>query len=496
MTFLAHNSPATTGTSWSLNPDRGLPAEPTTRALARDILSHTEHLPIVSMHGHVDASLLADDENFPDPAALFITPDHYLVRMLVSQGALSVADLGLHPAAGAPVGTAPASADPREIWRRVCENWYLYRGTPTRYWLEEVLIDVFGVPERLSAETADFSYDHLTELLAQPEFRPRALFDRFGIELLSTTDAADAPLDRHADLARDGWGGRVIPTFRPDPLLEPLRTDWRENIDRLSTAASTDVGDYAGFIDAIRARRQAFVAAGARATDHSHLVADTQPVSDAEAQRLFSSALTGQISPSDAASFTAHMLFQMARMSADDGLVMQIHHGVIRSHNGPLAAQYGENIGFDIPAPVEFAKALQPILETFGHARDFRLIVFTIDETTYSRELAPLAGAYPAMRLGAPWWFLDAPEAMRRFREATVETAGFYNTTGFVDDTRAFCSIPARHGLSRRIDAGYLARLVAEHRLPVDEAIDTGIDLAYRLPKSSYPPIAPMKDAK
>lgn len=468
---------------WRLDPARALPAEPGVRAIARTILDSTQTLPILSMHGHVGAELLADDDPFPDPASLFITPDHYLTRMLVSQG-IPIGDTGAGHA-----DEPRSEAEARRLWRLLFDNWRLFRGTPTRLWLEHVFVEVFGLPAPPSRETADDAFDHLTEQLSRPDYRPRALFDRFGIELLATTDAAHSRLEGHARLAADGWRERVIPTFRPDPLLEAGVAGWTAQTDLLAAAADVDVSGYDGFIDAIRRQRRLFVEHGGRATDHSHATAYAERLSHAEASRLYREARSAPLPAAAAEAFRAHMLFELAAMSVEDGLVMQLHHGVLRDHDRGLAADVGANVGFDIPTGMEFTRSLRPLLEAFGRHPDFRLIVFTIDETVYSRELAPLAGAYPAMRLGAPWWFLDAPEAMRRFREATIETAGLYNTSGFVDDTRAFCSIPARHDLSRRIDAGYLAKLVAEHRLTEQEAVDAAIDLAYRLPLASYPPI-------
>ncbi|MFC8921231.1 glucuronate isomerase [Cellulosimicrobium sp. NPDC057127] len=494
---MAHRDQAATTGTWSLHPDRALPADRELRPLAREIYAATRGLPIVSMHGHVDAGLLADDAPFGDPAELFVTPDHYLVRMLVAQstsphgapGVRGVHSLGVAPLPGAPAGTAPAETDPREIWRRFCAGWRLYRGTPTRNWLEHALVEVFDAPVPPSTETADALYDHLVDRLARPEFRPRALFDRFGLEILATTDPAQASLADHARLAADGWGARVVPTFRPDPLLHVDREDWADQVAALGVAAGVDVVDYRSYLDALRRRRAAFVAAGARATDHGHLSADTTPLDDADAARILDAALRGEVTADEARAFSAHMLFQMAAMSADDGLVMQLHPGVLRDHCDGILRAYGPDKGYDIPGRTDYVRSLRPVLEAFGHHPRFRMIAFTVDETSFSRELAPLAGVYPALRLGAPWWFLDTPDGMRRFREAVTDTAGFYNTSGFVDDTRAFCSIPARHDLARRIDAGHLARLVAEHRLDLDEAAETAVDLAYHLPRASYPPL-------
>jgi glucuronate isomerase len=465
---------------WVLHPDRALPAEPTQRAIARELYGAIAGLPIISMHGHIDVGSIRRNDAFGDPAELFIIPDHYVVRMLVSQG-LRHQDLGVRSLDGSAVET-----DHREVWRRFAENWKLFRGTPSRYWMEHELVEIFGVTEEPSAQTADSIYDHLSATLARPEFRIRDLIDRFGIEILSTTDAPDSDLADHAALAADGWGERVVPTFRPDNFFHPHRSTWRADVASLAEASGIEVTDYTSFLAALRQRRNAFVHAGARATDHGHLRADTTPLDPADAQRIFAAALAGPVDEAASLAFAGNMLFESARMSVEDGLVMQLHPGVQRDHSEQVFASLGSDNGFDIPEAVEYTRSLQPLLNAFGHEPGFRMILFTVDETVYSRELAPIAGAYPSVRLGAPWWFLDSPGGMARYRELTTETAGFYNTSGFVDDTRAFASIPARHDLARRIDAGFLAKLVAEHRLSLDEAAETAIDLTYNLPLASY----------
>ncbi len=465
---------------WTLHPDRALPAEPALRGVARTIYSRSSALPLVSMHGHVDAAMLAADAPFGSPADLLVSPDHYLVRMLISQGVP-------HDALGVPRRDGgPVEADPREVWRTFCAHWHVFRGTPSRYWLEHVLVEVLGVRARPSSSTADALYDEISARLATDSFRPLALAERFRLEMLATTDSAVATLDEHAALAARGWGERIVPTFRPDPLLEVGRLGWARDVGLLAERAGVAVDSYTGFVAALEARRAAFAAAGARATDHGHLSADTTPMSAAAANRVFDAALRGTVTDAEAAAFTAHMLHEMARMATEDGLVMQLHTGVLRNHDRRVHAERGSDVGYDIPVPGEFTRALRGLLESFGHHPRLRLVVFTVDETAFTRELAPLAGVYPAMLLGAPWWFLDTADGMRRFREAVTDTAGFYNTSGFVDDTRAFLSIPARHDLSRRVDAGYLARLVVEHRLDMDEAIETAVDLAYRLPRRVY----------
>jgi len=468
-------------TSLQIDSDRALPFPAEQRKIAREIYDETSGLPLICMHGHVEPEVFADDIPFADPAQLLIVPDHYVFRMLASQG-IDPSSLGVPRPDGGAVET-----DSRKIWRTFCENWKLYRGTPSRYWLEHELVEVFGVDLVPSAETADAIYDQIATCVADPQFRPRALLDRFNIEVISTTDSATSELPHHAKLAADGLGERVLPTFRPDALVYLDRPAWRADVAELARVSGIDTASYSGYLDALRQRRAVFVEAGARATDHGHLLADTTPMDASAATELYARVLGGkEPNQAEVDAFAANMLFQMAEMSCEDGLVMQIHPGVLRDHSTAILRKHGSDKGYDIPVRTEFTRALRPMLDRFGIDPRFRVILFTVDETAYSRELAPIAGTYPSVRLGAPWWFLDSPEGMRRFRESATETAGFYNTSGFVDDTRAYASIPARHDLSRRVDAGFLARLVLEHRLGVDEAVETAVDLAYRLPKESY----------
>lgn len=464
-----------------LHPDRALPADANQRAIARRIYEQVKDQPLISMHGHVDAAVFAEDQPFADPAHLLIVPDHYVCRMLYSQGMLPE-QMGIPRVDGGPTET-----DSRTIWRHFCANWKLFRGTPSRFWLESEFATVFGVTDEPSAENADALYDQIAAVLADPGFRPQALLDRFNIELISTTDAAGSDLAHHASLAAQGLGSRVLPTFRPDAVVYLDRTDWEPSIAALAEASGLDTSSYAGYLAALKQRRQAFVEAGALASDHGHYYADTTPLPEATASEIYERRVAGgAVSEAEVHAFAAHMLFQMAAMARDDGLVMQLHPGVLRDHHAGVFAAHGQDKGYDIPVACEYTRALRPMLDAFGTDPAFRCIIFTIDETVYTRELAPMAGVYSAMRIGAPWWFIDSPEGMRRFFETATETAGFANMSGFVDDTRAYCSIPARHDLYRRISAGHLARLVAEHRLGEDEAIDTAIDLAYRLPKLAY----------
>ena len=464
-----------------MHPDRLFPADPGVRGLARSIYSVVRDVPIISPHGHLDPALLVENTSFTDPSSLFVTPDHYVTRML---HALGVDLARISPQRGHDDGGAPS---PREVWRLFCEHWASFRGTPSRYWIESELIDVFGVSVQPAPDTADALYDELVAKLASPEFRPRALFKRFRIEVIATTDDPCSELAAHRSLAADTtWTGRVVPTFRPDNYLDPAADDWQRRVALLGTAADADTGDYDGYIDALERRRAFFAQHGATSTDHGPADAESEPLSSAEARRIYAAALRRSATLSECTAFRRHMLGEMARMACDDGMVMQLHSGVLRNHHAPTYAAYGADRGHDIPVAAEFTRALQPLLCRYGTHPRFRLVIFTVDETTWSRELAPLAGFYPSVFVGAPWWFLDTPSAMLRFREAVTDTAGFHKTSGFVDDTRAFCSIPARHDMARRVDCGYLAGLVAAHRLSEDEAFETAHALAYRLPRDVF----------
>jgi glucuronate isomerase len=462
-----------------LHADRLLPADPGVRAIARRLFDAVRELPIISPHGHVDPRLLLENAPFPDPAALFVTPDHYVTRLLHASG-VGLDQLG--------VGREPLpEAQAREVWRHLCAHWDAYRGTPVRFWLESALGEIFGVGVRPSAETADQIYDHVAERLVTDAYRPRALYDRFRIAVLASTDDPGDDLSAHAALAVDPtWRGRVVPTFRPDRYLEPAASGWRDAVAQLGEAADVDTGDHAGYVRALEARRRYFVEHGAVSADHSHADVRTDPLDEAEAARVYRAALAGEATLGEATAFRRHMLLEMARMSCDDGLVMTLHPGVRRGHHGPTTAAYGTDTGNDIPTAIEFTDALHPLLERYGTHPGFHLVAFTVDETVFSRELAPLAGFYPALYVGVPWWFLDAPHAMRRFRAAVTETAGFSRTSGFIDDTRAFCSIPARHDMARRVDSGWLASLVAEHQMDEDEAMDTALDLVTGQPRRVF----------
>ena len=459
-----------------LHEDRLFPAQVDTLKIAKALYATVKNLPIVSPHGHTNAGWFARNEPFPDPAKLFVQPDHYVFRMLYSQG-VSMDDLEIGQA---------VIKDPRRVWRIFASHYYLFRGTPTRMWLDYSFHDLFGFEERLSEKTADLYYDTISEKLSTPGFLPRALYERFNIEVLATTDSPFDSLADHKAIRESGWKARIVPTFRPDPVVDPEFAGFAGLIAKLGEKTGEDTSTWAGYLSALRKARAHFRSLGCTATDHGHPTAQTADLPAAQAAELFGKVVSGHADAAQQELFRAQMLTEMAQMSVEDGLVMQIHPGSVRNHNRLIYERYGRDMGADIPGPTDYVHALRPLLDRFGNERDFTLILFMLDESTISRELAPLAGHYPCLRLGPPWWFHDSPEGMMRFRELATETAGFYNTVGFNDDTRAFLSIPARHDVARRIDCGFLARLVAEHRLDEDEAFEVAHDLTYGLVKKAY----------
>ncbi|MFP5209674.1 MAG: glucuronate isomerase [Acidobacteriota bacterium] len=459
-----------------IHEDRLFPADPSARKVAKALYAHVRNLPLISPHGHTQASWFAGNEPFPDPSTLFVQPDHYVFRMLYSQG-VPMDDMGIGQ---------PKIKDPRKVWRIFASHYYLFRGTPTRIWLDFAFQELFGLTERLSEKTADLYFDTIAEKLNTPEFLPRALFERFNLEVLTTTDSPLDPLLHHQAIRESGWKRRILPTFRPDPVVDPEFPNFAASIAKLGEIEGEDTASWNGYLKALRKARARFKALGCTATDHGHPTAQTADLPASEAATLYSKVLAGRADAQQQELFRAQMLTEMAQMSMEDGFVMQIHPGSVRNHNRKLYERYGRDMGADIPRPTNYVDALRPLLDRFGNETGLTIILFMLDESTISRELAPLAGHYPCLRLGPPWWFHDSPEGMMRFREQATETAGFYNTVGFNDDTRAFLSIPARHDLARRVDCAFLGRLVAEHRLEEDEAFEVAHDLAYGLPKKAY----------
>ncbi|MGV8952123.1 MAG: glucuronate isomerase [Cypionkella sp.] len=463
-----------------LDANRLFPIEPQARALARGLYDGIKALPIVSPHGHTDPRWFAENAAFPDPAQLFVTPDHYVFRMLHSQG-VPLESLGVPRVDGGSVET-----DGRKIWQLFAENYYLLRGTPSSLWVDHAFAEVFGLEARFGPETAEAFYDHIADCLTQSEFRPRALFERFNIEVIATTESPLDDLRWHRMIRQSGWSGRVVTAYRPDSVVDPEFQGFAVNLALFGEITGEDCTTWQGYLAAHRKRRAYFISFGATSSDHGHPTARTENLSQGEAEALFDRVKGGEATPAEAEAFRGQMLTEMARMSLEDGLVLQIHPGSVRNHHGGTMARFGRDKGFDIPSRTDYVGNLRPLLEAFGTDPRLSVILFTLDETTQSRELAPLAGVYPALKLGPPWWFYDSPEGMLRFRQNTTETAGFYNTVGFNDDTRAFCSIPARHDVARRVDCAYLATLVASGRLAEDEAHEVAYDLTYRLVKKAY----------
>jgi glucuronate isomerase len=465
---------------FNLHEDRFFSPVESVRKHAREIYNSVKNLPIISPHGHVDPSIFSENKPFPNPTELFLIPDHYIYRMLYSQGIL-MESLGISTVDGSKV-----AKDPRKIWQIFADNFYLFNATPSGAWLSYEFGIIFGIKEKLNSKNAQKFYGQLQEKINSPEFLPRTLFEKFNIEALSTTDAASDDLAHHKKIKKSGWKGKIVPCFRPDAVTDLSNKNWKANLKLLEKSVKFEITSYKSFIKALEERRKYFKSVGATSTDHGVFSPYTHELSKKEVKGIFNRALKNKSTGEDAILFTAHMLMEMARMGTEDGLVMQLHPGSYRNHNQIIFEKYGLDKGCDIPMQTEYTFNLKELLNKYGNNSNFILIVFTLDETTYSRELAPLAGHYPSMKLGPAWWFHDSIEGMARYRRMITESAGFYNTVGFNDDTRAFISIPARHDLARRIDSNYLAELVAKHIITIDEAMITAKDLTYNLVKNTY----------
>lgn len=463
-----------------LHDDRFFDPDNTVRKIARELYEEVKDLPIISPHGHVDPNIFVQNKPFPNPTELFIAPDHYIYRMLYSQG-ISLDWLDIPQRKGVRIGH-----DSKKVWKIFAENYYLFAGTPSGVWLDFEFNKVFGIKEKLNGENAEKIFDEINEKLNTKEFLPRALYDKFNIEVLSTTDAATDSLSEHKQIRESEWNSRVIPCFRPDDLTNLSDPNWKDNIRLLGELVNEDINSYEKYIKAIQIRREYFRLNGATSTDHGVLSPYTHKLSLKDAEKLFQRALREETSDEDATLFNANMLMEMARMSIEDGLVMQIHPGSHRNHNSVIYNRYGLDKGCDIPQSTEYTNNLKELLNAYGNDPGLTVILFTLDETSYTRELAPLAGHYPALKLGPAWWFHDSIEGMTRYRHSITETAGFYNTVGFNDDTRAFVSIPARHDVARRVDSNYLAGQVARHIISMTQAREILHQLTYALVKKAY----------
>jgi glucuronate isomerase len=456
-----------------MHPDRLLPPDHYTRAVARRLYDHVGSESILSPHSHVDARALADDRPFADPAELLVSSDHNVTRLLHANGVA--------------LDRLRTPAHPREIWRELTSRWHLFAGTPVRHWLESELVDVFGIDIVPSAQTSDLIYDRMAEALTSPAFRPRALFKRFGISVLATTDDPADDLEAHEELADDpSFVGHVLPTFRADRYLDPANPDWRIYLLELAQASNIDCYTYAGLLAALRNRREYFIEHGATSTDSCLPDAGAQPLSDTDAERIHAARLKGTISVADAVAYRRNMLYRLAEMSTEDGLVMQLHPGVLTNHAQPMNEEYDPDNGHNLPDYTSYSQPLGPLLRDFGTNPNLHLVLYTVDEAAYSREIGPLASTYPSVFAGTPWWFLDSPAGIARFRAAVTDNAGFAKTSGFVDDTRAFCSIPARHDVARRADASFLAGLVMTHQVSENEAANIATALVRDIPARTF----------
>ncbi|MBN16373.1 MAG: glucuronate isomerase [Pelagibacterium sp.] len=462
-----------------LHPDRLFPAEPSVRAIARNLYETIAELPIVSPHGHTDPQWFAENGAFADAASLFLIPDHYVLRMLRSQN-IAYDALAVPRKDGAPV------ADARSAWRTFCTNWPLFAGTPSELWINHSLSREFGIDAPLSAQTADATFDLIGARLADADLRPLAILDRANVEMIATTEFALDPLDHHATIKAKGLGARIRTTYRPDDVTDPEAADFAANLETLAEITGEDVSTWSGMIKAHATRRAHFRAHGATATDHGVPTALTADLGPAERQALLDGALKGVLSAAEAEQFRAQMLTEMAGLSAEDGMVMQIHAGSRRATDPMLQAERGRNLGDDIPQRTDFVGGLSALLSRYGNAENFRLIAFTLDESTYARELAPMAGYWLALMVGPPWWFHDSSNGIRRYLDAMHETAGFANMAGFNDDTRALLSIAARHDVWRREVSGFLAKMVAEHKIGQATARDRARWLSYDAAKAAY----------
>lgn len=473
-------------TELTMNPDRLLGTEEKAIEVARRLYEDIKNLPIISPHGHTDPSWFNENDNFKNATDLLIRPDHYVFRMLYSQGyALETLGIPQHGELGDI--SAYLNTDPEAIWQIFADNYYLFVGTPSGYWLDSTFSEVFGFTEKLCSENAKYYYDEINRQLALDEFKPKALMDRFNIELICTTEGALDSLPHHNALKGDEFEKRVITSFRPDDVVDASREDFTQNLQALAKLTGEDTSNWHGYLTAIKKRRQYFIEHGrATATDHGHPTALTADLSTDDCQKLLTKCLENQANEHEQELFRAQMLTELAGMSIEDGLVMQIHPGAHRNHNKYVFDYFGRDKGADIPSQTEYVNALKPMLNKHGHNPKLNIILFTLDETTYSRELAPLAGHYPCLKLGPAWWFHDSPAGMLRFRQQTTETAGFYNTVGFNDDTRAFLSIPARHDVARRVDCRFLSELVMNKQITFEEAQTIAYQLTYGLVKKAY----------
>ncbi|MEN9954281.1 MAG: hypothetical protein RL028_883 [Actinomycetota bacterium] len=462
----------------SLDSNRLLVSAGTDSAIALELYGEIRDLPIISPHGHVDPNLFVRNEKFESPTDLFIYHDHYITRLLHADG-VSMVELR-KPQSDADLSHA------KNAWLKFFERWAMFAGTASGYWFQESLQTVFGITQEPSAENALAIFEQIALELARDEMSPIELLKSFNIEFLATTDDPCDDLAAHSILNGDaGLATRFAPTFRPDFYIDPRTEDWLERVQRICTMTSQLV-NHKGLVEALWLRRVFFKSQGAVSVDIGAATAFTTVLPTADAEALFEKAKAGTISEAEALLYRGNMITEMVRMSCEDELVITLHVGVHRNHSAPTLEKFGRDTGHDLPIQAEFVQNLKPVLDLYGLHPNLTLILFSLDESTWGREIAPLASFYPSVRIGAPWWFLDAPDSATRFREATVEIAGFYRGSGFIDDTRAFLSIPARHDMARKVEAAFLAKLVTQGRISIETARKIVTDIVVAIPKRAF----------
>lgn len=449
-----------------LHPYRLLGTHPEQTKLAYEHLKEAASYPLICPHSHVNPALFSDSQgSFPNPVEMFVRRDVRVLSQLHSQG------VRLEP-------FLDPNRDPEEVWRMFARHYRLFWGTSTALWLEQQLETVFAISEALDESSADHIYQTLVARIAQPEYRPRAVLERLKIEILCTTASATDPLLHYRTLSQGAWAGRVLPVFRPDKLLWTAHPDWLPELHKLAAQTSGPITRMRAFLDALRQRRHEFKRLGCVATDHGCERPYTERLSSKAADDLFSLALKGKITIAESIRLQGHLLIEMAKMSLEDGLVMQIHTGSYQDHNGELLVRFGPNKGADLPLATEFTSNLKPLLGVVGNEPAMKLVLFSLDETAYGRDLGPLAGHYPAVFVGAPWSFHNGPKGLMRYFDQVVETAGLCNTAGFQDHARSVGTLAARHDLWRRIACRWLANLELEGRLSHAQARSMLGDLA------------------
>ncbi len=445
--------------------DRLFPADLSTRMLARRLYESVRGLPLVCSGVVADPSWFAENPALPDPAQVFVQSDRQVWAILrghgVAPGQLGVADDG-----------ASIAGDPASVWKVFAANYHAFRGTPTRLWHDHAFSTLFGLNERLSADNSDRFYTRVAECLAKPEFRPRALFQRFNIELLSALATPFDSLDPYL-AARGSLKGRLVPTYCPDRLVDANNPGFITALDRFAELTSTDAWTWKGYLDAHRQRRAQFKSAGALAISQFALAARTADLPAEDAEKLFAKIVSRDFSPAEGDLFRAQMATEMARMSLDDGLVLQLHLDTPPVHDPEQK----------VPPPMPSVDGLLPLLQRFRGEPGLRVVACQDGLSAQADELARLASEYACLFVSAGG--SGGSEPMRRFRAMSFQNAAFYKTLNALQGQR-FIALAALTDAIRRLDCAFLAEFVVAHRLDEDEAHAMAKDVAYGISKKVY----------